>query len=294
MTEGFLLNQFLVGLSMAAVLFLVSSGLNIIFGILGIVNFAHASLYTLGAYFAFTVASLTDNFWLALIFAPLFVAIIGALIESSLLRLTYKLDHVYQILLTFGLILIFEDLTKMIWGTSPLTISGLGGFLSSTINVGGSPFPIYFLFVIAMGVIIAFGLIIFLDKTRPGMMLKAAITRREMAEACGLNVKRLFTLVFAGGAALGGLGGVLAGGVNTMQPDMGMSIIIESFAVVVMGGLGNIYGAMLGSIIIGLWKAFGILVFPEFSMLFVYIVMAAVLLWKPDGLLGSQSAPRKA
>ena len=294
MTTNLIINQLLVGIATTSILFLVSSGLNVIFGLLGIINFAHASLYALGAYIAYTVAIYSGSFWVALIVAPVVVAIIGAGVEAILLRRIYKQEDVYQLLLTFGLILIFEDLTTVVWGTSPITIPSLGPFLSSGLEIAGSYFPTYYLFIIVMGIVVGLGLILFLDKTRPGKMLKAAITNKDMAATLGLNVKLTYTLVFALGAWLGGFGGVLAGGINTMQPDMGMWIIIDSFAVVVMGGLGNIYGAMLGSLIIGLWKAFGLLIIPQFSMVFIYIAMVVVLIWKPEGLFGSRNLIRKA
>lgn len=287
-----LVAQAFVGLASAAILFLISSGLNIIFGLLGIVNFAHASMYTLGAYVAFSLVSRTESFWLGLILAPIVVGIFGLILEKFLIRRIYGRDAVYQILLTFGVILVMEDLTRVFWGADPLSVPAQGSLLSSGFEFFGGYVPLFYLFIILMGMLVAAGFIIFLDYTRLGKIIRSVTVNREMASALGINVDKLFTIVFSIGAALAGLGGSLAGVSNTMQPEMGMYIIIEAFAVIVMGGLGNIKGALFGSVIIGLWNSFGVLVFPNFSSVFIYIIMALVLLLKPGGLFSTSEARR--
>jgi branched-chain amino acid transport system permease protein len=279
--------QFLNGLSYAMLLFLISSGLTIIFGVLGIINFSHGSLYMLGAYFSLLFTKETGNFWISLLVAPLMVAGIGAFIEVFCLRPVYRMAHVYQLLLTFGLVLFFEDLVKILWGTGFKTIS-MPQSLGHSVNIMNRSFPFYYLFIAAMGPGVALGLWLLVNKTRWGTMVRAATDNRIMASSLGINVPLLFTTVFAFGAYLGGVGGVLAGPLQAITPAIGVSLIIECFVVVVIGGLGSLGGAFLASLIIGQVESFGALFFPRFAMVLIFILMAVILIFLPRGLSGAR------
>ena len=280
-----------MGLASAMLLFLISSGLTLVFGVLGIVNFAHGSLYMLGAYLAYSSTLLLNpmlgSFWLALTTSTIVVAVIGLLIERFLLKHIYKTDHIYQLLLTFSLVMIIDGLVKMIWGLDPKSFSE-PAFLSGSLSVLGRPFPAYAIFIILAGIVLSLLLWAFLSKTRFGRFIRAASADRDMTNALGINVAFIFTAVFTLGSWLAALGGVLAGPLRVTSPDMGSTIIIESFAVVVIGGLGSLPGAFIGSLLIGLLDAFGIFYLPRFSMAFTYILMALVLISKPTGLFGTE------
>lgn len=283
-----LIFQGLVGLSLAMYIWLVAAGLTLVFGVLGVLNFAHGSLYMLGAYLTYTGALVFGgNFWLGLMVAPLLVALIGLLIERFFLRPIYRLPLAYQLLLTFAFVLIFDDLVKIAWGPVyrvPPTPKGLGG----SVALFGRAFPTYNLFIIAIGPLVALGLWLFLERTKWGKMIVASASNREMASAIGINIKRLFTVVFAFGAWLAALGGGLSIPIRAVSPGMGTFIIIEAFVVVVIGGLGSLKGAFLGSILIGLLEAYGTLYLPVFEMFFVFMLMAVVLIVQPGGLFGTQ------
>ena len=291
MDFSIIVSIFLMGLASAMLLFLISSGLTLVFGVLGIVNFAHGSLYMLGAYLAYSSTLLLNpmlgSFWLALTTSTIVVAVIGLLIERFLLKHIYKTDHIYQLLLTFSLVMIIDGLVKMIWGLDPKSFSE-PAFLSGSLSVLGRPFPAYAIFIILAGIVLSLLLWAFLSKTRFGRFIRAASADRDMTNALGINVAFIFTAVFTLGSWLAALGGVLAGPLRVTSPDMGSTIIIESFAVVVIGGLGSLPGAFIGSLLIGLLDAFGIFYLPRFSMAFTYILMALVLISKPTGLFGTE------
>ncbi|MCH8191608.1 MAG: branched-chain amino acid ABC transporter permease [Chloroflexi bacterium] len=285
-----LVNTGLSGLSVAMVLFLIASGLTLIFGVLRIVNFAHGTLYMLGAFAAYWVVSRmggTDgNFWIALAVAPLVVAGIGGLVEVLLLRRIYGRPQYLQFLLTFGLILLAADVVRLTFGTEFKLISGPGP-LSGSVSILGRPFPEYNLFLIGLAIAVAVGLWLMLQRTRLGRTIRAAASDREMTSALGVNVSLLFTLVFMLGAGLGGLGGALdAGRPVVIHPIMDVERVLQSFIVVVIGGLGSVGGALLGALIIAQVSAFGILLLPQFSAAFAFVIMAAVLLVRPWGLFG--------
>jgi len=279
--------QSLNGLSYSMLLFLISSGLTIIFGVLGVINFSHGSLYMLGAYFSLLFTPLICNFWVSLLLAPLMVAGIGVLIEVLCLRPVYRMPHAYQLLLTFGLVMFFEDLVKILWGTGFKTIS-MPESLGYSINIMNQSFPVYYLFISAIGPGVALGLWLLVNKTRWGMMVRAATDNRIIASSLGIKVPFLFTTVFAFGAYLGGVGGVLAGPLQAITPTLGASMIIECFVVVVIGGLGSMGGAFLGSLIIGQVESFGALFFPRFAMVLDFILMAVILIFFPKGLFGTR------
>jgi len=289
MDLSFLFIQFLNGLNYAMLLFLISSGLSLVFGVLGVLNFAHGSLYMLGAYGAFTFLQLFQKFpmgfWLALLVAVLSVGVLGGIIEMVFLRRVYSRPHAYQLLLTYGLILILDDLVKMIWGTDYKVVPKPAIF-SGSVKIFGDAYPTYDLFIILLGPLIALGLWLLVHGTRLGMFIRAASLDREMTDALGINVPALFTLVFMLGSCLGALGGALVGPIRTVSPGMGINIIIDAFVVVIVGGLGNLQGAFLGSLIIGQLEAFGILVIPRFNIAFIFILTAIILIARPQGLLG--------
>ncbi len=277
----------LAGLSTGMFIWLVASGLTLIFGVLGVLNFAHGSFYMLGAYFCFTLLSLIgDNFWLGLIFGPLCVCVVGYVVERFFLRYVYHLELPYQLLLTFALVLIFDDLVKVIWGAGSIGSPSVPG-LSGSIPILGRNFPVYNLFIIAVGPLVALGLWALLEKTWWGRITRAASSDREMASAIGVKVPSLYTGVFIFGIWLGAMGGGLAVPyVGLLTPGMGETVIIDAFVVAVIGGLGSLKGAFLGALIIGLLSSFGTRYLPTFDMFLTFILMAAVLIWRPQGFFG--------
>ncbi len=279
------LAQALNGLSYGVLLFLLSVGLTLIFGMLDVVNLAHGSFYLLGAYAGLTLIAATGNFWLALAVAPLAVGAIGALIERGLLRPLYRRPTLDQVLLTFGLIYFFEDMVKWIWGGKIRSIPAPALF-SGSVELGPLTIPSYRLFVIAFGLVMAVVLWVLIEKTRLGSIIRAGVFDAEMTAGLGINISRVFTGVFAFGAALGGLSGVIAGPIQSAYPSMGVSILIPALIVVVVGGLGSLKGSLVGSLIIGQAETFGKAWLPGVSMLMIYIVMALIVLLRPQGLFG--------
>ena len=286
---AFLVVQCLNGLTQAMFLFLIASGLTLIFGVLGVLNFAHGSLYMLGAYLSYTIASLfvgrPSAFWVALVLGSLGVALAGGLIEAIFLRPVYRRAELDQLLVTYALVLIIGDVVKFAWGPDNRSISR-PAILAGSVLVGGRDFPTYNLVVIALGLLVAAALWLLLTRTQFGRLIRAAASDREMVGVVGADVSRLFTGVFVLGAWLGGLGGGLAAPVGAIYPGMDVEVIAESFIVVVVGGMGSLTGTLLGSLIIGQLNAFGILFFPRFALLFVYVLMVVVLVVRPWGLLG--------
>src|SRR6266446_8638314 len=278
---AFVVVQCLNGLTQAMFLFLIASGLTLIFGVLGVLNFAHGSLYMLGAYLSYTIASL--------FLGSLGVALAGGLIEAIFLRPVYRRAELDQLLVTYALVLIIGDVVKFAWGPDNRSISR-PAILAGSVLVGGRDFPTYNLVVIALGPLVAAALWLLLTRTQFGRLIRAAASDREMVGVVGADVSRLFTGVFVLGAWLGGLGGGLAAPVGAIYPGMDVEVIAESFIVVVVGGMGSLTGTLLGSLIIGQLNAFGILFFPRFALLFVYVLMVVVLVVRPWGLLGKPHA----
>ena len=281
--------QLINGVFIAMGIYMVAAGLSLVFGVLGILNFAHGSLYMYGAFFVFTYTGfMAGDFWLALLIAPAAVVLIGIGMEITFLRPIYKADPLYQLLLTYGLVLIFGDLVKLIWGAENQSVARPEGF-EGTMEIFGQLFPSYQMFVLVpVGVLTILGLYLFLNKTPVGRLVRAATQDREMIGALGVNVRLLYTGVFALGAFLGGLGGAVLAPMGALYPGMDFDIIIEVFLVVVLGGLGSMAGTALGALIYGELKSFGILFVPELESLFIYILMAVVLVARPQGLLGKQ------
>jgi branched-subunit amino acid ABC-type transport system permease component len=277
--------QALNGLAYGVLLFLLSVGLTLIFGMLDVVNLAHGSFYMLGAYAGLALIAATGNFWLALLAAPLAVGAVGALVERTCLRPLYHRPPLDQVLLTFGFIYLFEDLVKWQWGGRIRSIPAPELF-SGSVTVFGATVPSYRLFVIAFGLVMAVAIWGLMERTRLGAIIRAGVYDAEMASGLGINIRRAFTGVFAFGAALAGLSGVIAGPIQSAYPAMGASILIPALIVVVVGGLGSLKGSLVGSLIIGQAETFGKAWLPEASMLMIYLVMALILLLRPQGLFG--------
>ncbi|MCI0548040.1 MAG: branched-chain amino acid ABC transporter permease [Candidatus Rokubacteria bacterium] len=277
--------QALNGLAYGVLLFLLSVGLTLIFGMLDVVNLAHGSYYMLGAYAGLSLVAATGSFWLALVAAPLVVAAIGALVERTCLRPLYGRGPLDQVLLTFGLIYLFEDLVKWIWGGRIRSIPTPDLF-SESVTVLGTTVPSYRLFVIVFGLTMAVALWLLIERTRLGAVIRAGVFDAEMAAGLGINTDRVFTGVFAFGAGLAGLSGVIAGPIQSAYPPMGAAILVPALIVVVVGGLGSLKGSLAGSLVIGQAETFGKVWLPGASMLMIYAVMALILLFRPQGLFG--------
>ena len=287
--SSFLVGQVISGLTAAMFLFIVASGLSVVFGVLRVLNFAHGSFYMLGAYLAWQtmqwLGPVTGNFWLAVLGAAAGVALLGGLIERLLLRRLYGREDLYQLLLTYALVLILGDAARILWGTQQLAMPRPPG-LAGSFTLFGAVVPSYNAFIIVLGPLIAIACWLVLSRTGIGRMIRAAAYDREMLAALGADVGRLYTLMFVGGSFLAGLGGALVTPVRSIVPGMDVEIIVEAFIVVVIGGLGSFWGTFLGALIFGQVLAFGILVVPGFSIFAVFALMAIVLIARPAGLMG--------
>jgi len=276
--------QILNGVQYGLLLFLLASGLTLIFGIMGIINLAHGSFYMVGAYLAYWLAQQTGSLWLALPLGILISIVIGLILEWTLIRHLYRRDHLYQVLLTFGLILIFEELRSLLFGNDVHGVP-IPAVLNFSIPLTETlAYPVYRLFISAVCLVIAAVLYLVIRKTRIGMMIRAGNSNREMAQVLGVNVPLLYTLVFAFGMALAAFAGMIAAPISSVFPGMGHQILIICFVVVVIGGIGSIKGAMVAALLIGVTDTLGKVLLPEYSGMAVYLVMAAVLIWRPRGL----------
>lgn len=281
---SFVAIQFLNGLASASSLFLVAVGLSLIFGVTRVVNFAHGTLFLLGAYIAYTLQRHVGA-WAALPLAAAAVGVVGAVIEMLVLRRLYRAPELFQLLATFGLVLVLDDLILMAWGPQDLLGPRLPG-LDGAVMLFGQPFPSYELFLMALGPAVLGGLWLLLRRTRWGVLIRAATQDRDMVAALGVNQAWLFTGVFVLGAALAGLGGALQMPRQAIQHGLDMQVIVEAFVVVVVGGLGSIVGAFLAAVLIAEITAFGIVLFPQSTLVLIFAVMAVVLVVRPQGLLG--------
>lgn len=278
--------QVLNGVQYGMLLFLVASGLTLIFGIMGIINLAHGSFYMVGAYLAFSLTGLTGNFWLALVAGVAAAAALGAALEWLLVRHLYARDHLDQVLLTYGLILVFEEVRSIAFGDDVhgVQVPEILAFsipLTDTLSYQG-----YRLAMSALCVALAGAMYWLIQRTRLGMTIRAGAVDRNMVQALGIDIGLLYRLVFALGVALAALAGMLAAPVSSVYPGMGGQVLIVSFVVVVIGGLGSVKGALIASLAIGLADTFGKVLAPQVAGMVVYFLMAAVLLWRPQGLLG--------
>jgi len=285
-----LTSQLLVGLSRAMILFIVSSGLSFILGVLRVPNVAHGSLYMIGAFAAHTIATAfgesVAGFWLAMFCAPLIVAVVSLVAERLLFCHLYEREHLMLLLFTFALMLILGDLTKMTWGADYRSIVA-PPFLQGSVSVLGTAFPRYNLFLLLVGPLVAVGLWLLSTRTKFGKIARAAAVDREMVGAIGINVSWVFAFAFVLGCLLAGLGGALVSPTISITLGMDHSIIIEAFLIVTIGGLGNIWGAMAGSLIFGITQSVGVMVLPQFAIVFPYLAVVVILTLKPTGLLKS-------
>jgi branched-chain amino acid transport system permease protein len=285
LTLAALAAQLFTGLVLGMILVLLAVGLSLIFGLMTVVNFAHGSLYMLGAYFGFFLLGLTKNFWLSLVVAPLMVAVVGLIIERVLVRPLYGRHIDDPLLLTFGLSLVLVEAVRMTWGKIGLTLDP-PPVLAGAVNLGFSAFPKYRLFVIAVTVLVLFALWLFLERTNVGLIIRAGSRDRLMVRALGIDLGRIWLVVFGIGTGLAGLAGILAGPMRGVYAEMGVTIVIESFVVVVVGGMGSLVGAIVAGILIGEVVSLTSYFAPKLAEIMVFIVMAVVLLVRPSGLFG--------
>jgi branched-chain amino acid transport system permease protein len=280
----FYLIQLLNGVQYGLLLFLLASGLTLIFGIMGVMNLAHGSFYMIGAYLAYWLIKITGSLWLTIPLGLAIALIIGLALEQTFFSRLYKRDHLYQVLLTFGLILILEELRSVLFGDDVhgVAVPALLDFsipLTDTLS-----YPVYRLFLTGVCLVVAAAMVLVIRRTRLGMMIRAGSSNREMAASLGVNIPLLFALVFAFGTALAAFAGMIAAPISSVFPGMGNQILIICFVVVVIGGIGSIYGAMIASLAIGLADTVGKVLAPEFSGIAIYLLMAVILLWRPQGL----------
>ena len=282
------LQQALNGLSFGALLFILAAGLSLIFGMMDVVNLAHGAFYMLGAYVALSVTRVTGSFWVALVVAPLVLAVVGLVIEPVLLR-RLRGRHLDQVLVTIGLSLVIADFIRLRddwgWGATVRALPLPAG-LDHSIPIAGSDYPTYRLFVIAFAIALAVLLYVVHRRTRIGALVRAGVGDAQMLSALGVDTDRLFTLTFAVGAGLAGLAGVIAAPVFGLQPGMDVDALIYSLIVVVVGGLGSLSGAVAGAGVVGPADTFGKVLFPQFALALIFAIMALVLLFRPTGLLG--------
>lgn len=297
--------QILNGLQFGIMLFLMAAGLTLIFGVMGLINLAHGSLYMVGAFAAAAVAGATGSFLLALISALIAAAVAGALVELLVIRRLYNKDHLDQVLATFALILIFSEGTRWVFGSFPLYLD-IPSYLAGPVSLpGGIEYPLYRLVLIVAGLVVAAGLGLLITKTRIGIQIRAGENDREMIAALGIDISKLYTIIFALGAALAGLAGALVGTIQSVEVGMGEPVLILAFVVIVIGGIGSIKGALLGGILVGLTDTLGGIFLPRLFALFldnsaatsvgsslasmaIYILMGAILIWRPTGLFGAR------
>ncbi|WP_319523652.1 branched-chain amino acid ABC transporter permease [Breoghania sp.] len=298
------IEQLLNGLQLGIMLFLMSAGLTLVFGIMQVINLAHGSFYMIGAYVGATVAARTGSFLLGLMAALPASALAGMLVELLVLRRLYKKEHLDQVLATFGLIMFFNELTRIVWGRQPLFMDVPSWLAGSVEIIHGVPYPSYRIAVIVVGIIVGVLLYLLFTRTRLGMQIRAGASNREMAAALGVNIRLLYTLVFGLGTLLAGLAGVMAGPILAVEAGMGESVLILTFVVIVIGGIGSIRGALVGALLVGLVDTLGRAFLPmllrtifsaayadgvaaSLASMSVYILMAAILVWRPKGLLPS-------
>lgn len=281
------MNILVIGLSLAAVLFLLSAGLTLIFGMLGVINFAHGSFYMLGAYLGFQVVETTGNFWVALVVAPLLAALVGAVVERLVLHPVYDREPHYQMLLTFGIILILEEAVWAIWGLDYKEV-GAPAILAAPTHLLGATVSTYRLFIIGFGAAAATLLFVVLDKTRVGVVVRAASSDPEMVRGLGIDVNRVRTGVFAFGTGLAALGGAATAPLFPVELGMGFNVIIDCFVVIVIGGLGSIKGAVIAALLLGLVRAVAYAMASEWVDFGSYSLLILVLLTRPQGLFGRE------
>ena len=284
MTFANFLIQILNSVQYGLLLFMLAAGLTLIFGIMGVVNLAHGSFYMLGAYMAFSLSPMLGSLALAVIVGALLAVVFGLLIEWLLFRHFYHRDHLDQVLLTFGLIYVFEELRAIVWGNDVHGVS-VPAMLDFSIPLTDTlSYPAYRLAMSGVCIALAIGLYLLISKTRLGMKIRAGSFNRDMTEALGINIKLIHGVVFALGVGLAATAGMIAAPVSSVYPNMGSQVLIMCFVVVVIGGIGSVRGALIAALLVGLVDTFGKVLVPGIASMLVYALMAAVLLWKPEGL----------
>jgi branched-chain amino acid transport system permease protein len=284
-----LISQLIVGISRSMILFVVCAGLSFVLGVLRIPNLAHGSLYMIGAFATFSFAKIlagSAGFWIALVVAPLLVALISLIAERALFCHLYQREHLMLLLFTFALMLIIGDLVKIVWGAEYRSVSA-PALLKGSISLLGASFPRYNLFLIIVGPLVAIALWLFTNKTKIGKISRAAAVDREMVGVLGINVSWVFAIAFVVGCYLAGVGGALVAPTVSITLGMDHTLIIEAFLIVIIGGLGNMWGALVGSLIFGVTQSMGVLFWPQFAIVFPYMAVVIVLLLRPKGLLKS-------
>jgi branched-chain amino acid transport system permease protein len=284
MDFGPLLIQTLNAIQYGLLLFLIASGLTLIFGVMGVINLAHGSFYMMGAYFAFTLTGMTGNLLIAVVLGAILSALIGAFLEWALFSHLYKRDHLQQVLLTYGLILIFEELRSVLAGDEVHSVA-VPQWLDFSIPLGDTmTYPVYRLFMSGVCIVIAIALYVLIQRTRIGSMIRAGASNRDMAQILGININMVNRLVFSLGVALAAFAGMINAPTTAVSPGMGMQVLIISFVVVIIGGIGSVWGALLASMVIAFADTFGKIMFPDYAGMATYVVMAIVLLWRPEGI----------
>ncbi|AEC21178.1 ABC transporter permease protein [Pusillimonas sp. T7-7] len=281
-----IVTQTSTGLIVGALLFLVAAGLTLIFGVLGVINFAHGSLYMLGAYMGLTAYRVFDSYFLAVIMAGLGVAIFSVLFERLFMRRVYNADVLMQLLVCYAFILILDDVVKLVWGAEFQSMGMPETFQLPPLFIGGGIVPVFYLVLMGVAALIAVVLWYVLKHTRTGKVVRAAAHNPTMTSALGLNTQLIYAGVFACGGLLAGMAGALAAPVRSMSPGMGFSILIESFIVTVIGGMGSVSGALVGALVIGMVRSFGSIGFPDFVEGLMFVAMVLILVLRPGGLMG--------
>jgi branched-chain amino acid transport system permease protein len=279
--------QLLNSVQYGLLLFMLAAGLTLIFGIMGVVNLAHGSFYMLGAYLAYWLSTLFGSLTLAIVVGTAIAVLFGLILEWMLFRHFYERDHLDQVLLTFGLIYIFEELRSILWGDDVHGVTIPAALSASIPLTANLSYPVYRLFMSAVCIALAFGLYWLIAKTRLGMKIRAGAFNRDMTEAMGVNIKLIHAVVFALGVGLAAIAGILSAPISSVYPNMGSQVLIMCFVVVVIGGIGSVRGALISALLVGLVDTFGKVLLPSVSGMLVYMLMAAVLLWKPEGLFKS-------
>ena len=284
MDVSFLLIQLLNGIQTGLLLFLIASGLTLVFGIMGIINLAHGAMYMIGAYLCYALVGWTGNLLLAILLGIPVMLVLGVLIERYLVGYLYDRDHLLQVLLTFGLILIFNEMQRILWGNDAHGVPIPEMFSGSIQLTDTLSYPVYRLVVSVVCLILAVAMYWVIQKTRIGMIIRAGASNRDMVDALGIDIRTMFTLIFAAGVALSGFAGMINAPLSSVYPGMGDGILIICFVVVVIGGIGSIKGAFWGAMLVGMVSTFGPVIAPALASVMVYLVMALVLLWRPRGL----------
>ena len=287
-TLAFLLTQVVNALSQSALLFFLGVGLTLIFGLMRIVNFAHGALYMLGAFVGYSLNKWTGNFWIALAVAPLLVGLFGAAFEFTILRRLYRRDAHAFLMVTFGLALVVGEAVRLTWGSDALQVPA-PPLLADVVFLLDEPIPLYRLFLVATGTVVAVAIWQFLERSRLGLLIRATSQNADMASALGVDIKLIRSCVFGIGCGLAALGGVLAAPLVTASNGMAATVIIDAFVIVIIGGMGSFLGSLIGALLVGFVQVFGNYYVPDLALAFMYLVMLAVLVMRPGGLLGKET-----